>query len=415
MRHARVVVIGGGFGGVAVTHALRRAPCDVTLIDRQNHHLFQPLLYQVATAGLSPANIAWPIRSIFRKDLRVSVLMADVSSIDPKAKVVHHSEGDISYDYLVIAAGAKNGWFGRPEWSASAVGLKSLADAVEIRTQLLTSFEKAEAVLEDQKRHELMTFVVIGGGPTGVEMAGAIAELGRKVLQRDFRNTNTAKARVILIELADRLLLSFHHSLGEYAKAQLEKIGVEVWLGTRVSDIRDGVLQTSRGEVKVGAVVWAAGVEAQPAARWLDEPHDRGGRVIVDSACRVPGLDGVFVIGDIARFEQEGQALPGVAPVAMQQGKYVAEVIANEIKGWDAPAPFEYKDPGTMATIGRSAAVAQKGDIRLTGFLAWMAWLVVHLRALMAFRNRLLVFVQWVFAYLTWQRGARLITRMRRE
>jgi NADH dehydrogenase len=341
--------------------------------------------------------------------------MADVTSIDGKAKVVHHSEGELPYDYLVIAAGAKNGWFGRPEWSASAIGLKSLADAVEIRTALLTGFEMAEATRDEAKRQELMTFVVIGGGPTGVEMAGAIAELGRKVVAADFRHVNTAKARVILIELADRLLLSFHHSLGDYAKAQLEKIGVEVWLGTRVSDISDGVLQTSRGEVHAGAVVWAAGVEGQPAGRWLDAPTDKAGRVIVDTACRVVGHEDVFVIGDVARFEQDGAALPGVAPVAMQQGKYVAEVIHNAVKGWDAPSPFVYHDPGTMATIGRSAAVAQKGDIRLTGFLAWMAWLFVHLRALMAFRNRMLVFVQWVFAYLTWQRGARLITRMRRE
>lgn len=414
-RLPRVMVIGGGFGGIALVKKLRKTPCEIILIDKQNHHLFQPLLYQVATAGLSPANIAYPIRSIFRDDPRVTVLMAEVLDIDTEERVVRHSEGESHYDYLVIAAGAKNGWFGRPEWSATAVGMKSIADAIEIRSQLLTCFEQAEMARSDQDRNRLMTFIVIGGGPTGVEMAGAIAELGKRVLARDFRAINPANARVILIELGEKLLPSFDPKLSDYAKSHLEKIGVEVWLATRVTDIREGMIQSSRGEIPAGVVVWAAGVEANPASRWLKVDADRGGRISVDDHCRVNGIENVFAIGDLARFEEDDLVLPGVAPVAMQQGAYVADVIERDLRGWPKADAFRYKDPGSMATIGRSAAVVEFGNTRMTGFIAWLAWLFVHLIKLLTFRNRALVLMQWIFAYFSWKRGARLITRMRRE
>lgn len=406
----RVVIVGAGFGGVEAAHNLARADVDVVIIDRQNHHLFQPLLYQVATAGLSPANIAWPIRALFRRQRNVRVVMAEVRSVDLATQVVMTDEGEEKYDQLIIATGMVNGWFGRDDWAEHAHGLKTLDEAMGVRNEVLSALEQAELETDPVRRKALMTMVVIGGGPTGVEMAGSLAELTRRVLNRDFDRINPAEARIVLIEAGDRLLNGFCPDLSQETLRALQDVGVEVRLKSRVQDIRDGIVQLEGELLGAATILWAAGVQGTPVASWLGAEADRMGRVIVDSRCRPASLtdqQNVYVIGDIAHFKgEEGHPLPGVATVAMQQGKYVAELIQNPAR----TAPFVYKDPGSMATIGRHRAVVQKDRLRLTGFVAWLAWLFVHLIKLMSMRNKVLVFVQWTWSYLTWERGARLIT-----
>lgn len=407
----RVVIIGGGFAGLECAKSLADAPVEIVLIDRQNHHLFQPLLYQVATAGLAAPNIAWPIRSILRKQSNVQVLMAEVDGINWAERRVLHDQGATSFDWLVLATGMTHGWFGHDEWSRYAVGLKSLEDAQQIRSRLLTCFEEAEAATDENAKRMLLTSVVIGGGPTGVEMAGSMAELANRTLVEDFRRIDPRSARVVLIEAGPRLLNGFPEDLGEEARQRLEAMGVRVLTGTRVQDIRQNVVLTEEGPFHAGTIVWAAGVHGTPAAEWLGLEPDRLGRIQVDGRCRVIGRPGAFAIGDIARVVEIEPPLPGVAQVALQQGDYVADVIRAEALGRTPPEPFRYHDKGSMATIGRSAAVAVIGKRKFKGFIAWALWLFVHLISLFSFRNRAMVFMQWVIAYVNYSRGARLILR----
>jgi NADH dehydrogenase len=407
----RVVVIGGGFGGLCAARALGQAPVRVTLLDRQNHHLFQPLLYQVATAALSPADIAEPLRGIVRKQENCEVLLAEAKSIDTAAKTVITDGEPISYDYLVIAAGARHHSFGHDDWEKVAPGLKSLDDALEIRRKMLLSFELAEKTNDDAERRAAMTFVVVGGGPTGVEMAGAIAEIAKQTLVRDFRHINSKHTRVILVENSDRVLGFFDPVLSESAGRQLRRIGVDLRLGVQATEVTsEGVVLSSGEKIPAKTVVWAAGNKASPLGASLGVPTDRGGRVIVKPDLSIPNHPEVFVIGDMANFTLEGGTpLPGLAPVAMQQGRHVAENIEQIINGgWTRP--FEYNDKGTMATIGRCAAVADTGWMRFTGFPAWLAWLFIHLLFLVSFRSKIGVLFSWAYTYLVYGRKARLIT-----
>lgn len=407
----RVVIIGGGFGGLEAAKQLRNASVRVTLLDRQNHHLFQPLLYQVATAALSPSDIAEPLRHILRKQENAEVIMSEVQSIDPVKKQVITGDGPIAYDYLIVAAGARHSYFGRDEWEKLAPGLKSLDDALEIRRRMLTAFEIAEKTTDDAERKAAMTFVIVGGGPTGVEMAGAIAEIARITLIKDFRHIDSSQARVILIEGSPEILSAFSGGLPTSALKQLTNIGVNVRLGARVENItEEGV--TLKGGEKIAAktVVWAAGNAASPLGKSLGVPLDPQGRVIVKADCSIPGHPEVFVIGDQAHFgAPDERPLPGLSPVAIQQGGHVAEAIQALERG-QATRPFEYFDKGTMATIGRHAAVAEVGSIRFSGIMAWLAWLFIHLIFLVGFRNRFAVLFNWAYAYVTYGRGARLIT-----
>jgi NADH dehydrogenase len=407
----RVVIIGGGFGGLAAARALRRAPVRITLIDRQNHHLFQPLLYQVATAALSPADIAEPLRHILRRQANTEVILTEAGSIDVRAKQVITTDGPLGYDYLIIAAGARHSYFGHDEWEKAAPGLKSLDDALEIRRRMLTSFEIAEKTNDDSERRAAMTFVVVGGGPTGVEMAGAIGEIARVTLIRDFRHIDSSHARVLLIESGPEILQTFSGGLPASAQKQLSALGVEVCLGVKVVEISDRGVVLSNGEsIPAKTVVWAAGNAASPLGQALGVPLDRQGRVIVNGDCSIPGHPEVFVIGDQAHFAVNGgRPLPGLSPVAIQQGRHVARNIESLLRG-GATERFEYFDKGSMATIGRHAAVAEIGSIRFSGVIAWLAWLFVHLIFLVGFRNKLLVLFNWAYAYITYGRGARLIT-----
>ncbi|MBS1709894.1 MAG: NAD(P)/FAD-dependent oxidoreductase [Armatimonadetes bacterium] len=399
----RVVVLGGGFGGLKCAQALARADVEVTVIDKANHHLFQPLLYQVATAGLSPANIAWPIRNILRHQDNVTVLMAEVTGIDTAGKLVRHSEGETPYDTLVVATGSRNAYFGHADWTEHTLGLKDIDDALAMRNSVLRAFEEAEAQPDAQARLPYLTFVVIGGGPTGVEMAGALAELAKRAMASDFRHIDPTHARVVLIEAGDRLLSTFPEDLSAKAAASLRGLGVELRLGKRVQKIGDGYVCLADDQIFTKNVVWAAGMEATPAAIWLGVTPGHGGRVVVDDHLRVVGLEDVYAVGDVA--EVQGQELPGVAQVAMQGGRYVAGQIVTP-----TDEPFVYRDLGTMATIGRKAAVAVIGRAKLSGFVAWTSWLSLHLVMLAVFRNRVIVFFQWIAAYLTYQPAARLIT-----
>lgn len=404
-----VVVVGGGFGGLAVTRGLARAPVRVTLLDRTNHHLFQPLLYQVAMAGLSPAEIAYPIRSILRRQRNVTVLLAEARSIDLGARVLRLSDGELAYDTLVLATGARTGYFGHADWAAVAPGLKDLDDAVGIRERVLLAFERAEREPDPARRRRLLTFVVIGGGPTGVELAGALAELSRFALSRDFRVIRPEAARVILIEAGPRILATFPDTLSDSAVRQLEGLGVSVWREGRVTDIDAGGVTLGEERIESDTVIWAAGVEATPLTGSLDVPRDRAGRVLVEPDLSVPGHPEAFVIGDAACFlHQTGKPLPGVAPVAHQMGRFVARSIRDTLAG-RSRGTFRYVDKGNMATIGRSRAVADFGRLRLSGALAWVGWLAVHILFLIGFRNRLIVLVQWFWSYVTYQRGTRLI------
>lgn len=405
-----VVIVGGGFGGLYAARALREAPVRVTVVDRRNHHLFQPLLYQVATAVLSPADIAQPIRLILRGQENASVLLAEVTSIDLERREVVLDDGRLGYDFLVLAPGTSHAYFGHDEWEPLAPGLKSLEDAVEIRRRVLIAFEDAEREQDPGRRAAHLTFVVVGGGPTGVELAGAIAEIARFTLAEDFDHIDPTKANVILLEAADRLLLTFPKKLGEKAARELRRLGVEVRFGKPVTEIAPGLVCLGEEQVEAQTVLWAAGVKASPLARCLDAPLDRAGRVRVDDDLSVPGHPEAFVVGDLATLsDSRGKPLPGTAPVAIQQGRWAAGNVERLISG-QATRPFRYRDRGNMATIGRNSAVADIKGLRLTGFVAWLAWAIVHVFNLIGFRNRLLVSIQWLWGYLTFQRGARLIT-----
>ena len=407
MARPHVVIIGAGFGGLAAARALARAKVDVTLIDRRNHHLFQPLLYQVATAGLSPADIAAPIRAILRGQRNARVVLDEVVAIDrPQRRVILTEGWPISYDRLIVATGARHSYFGRDEWAAHAPGIKTIDDATAVRRKILLALERAETENDPARRQALLTFAVIGGGPTGVEMAGAIAELARRSVSRDFRSITPHCSRVLLIEAGPRLLSAFPPALAEKAKAAIEELGVTVHIGTPVTGIGADRLELGGEVIATHTVIWAAGVQASPAARWLDVPADRAGRVIVAPDLTVPGHPEIQVIGDTAAFSGgNGHALPGIAPVAKQQGRHAARMIAT---GWSRP--FRYRDYGKLATIGRHRAVIEFGRIRLSGTLAWLLWCTAHIFFLAGYRNRLIVGANWLWNYLSFERGARLIT-----
>jgi len=407
-----VVIIGGGFGGLIAAESLATAPVQVTLLDRTNHHLFQPLLYQVAMAGLAASEIAQPIRGILRSQENVTVLMAEATSVDLRARTVQVTGGDaLSWDFLIVACGAETSYFGHDEWRAAAPGLKSLRDAVDIRERVLLAFEAAEREAVEERRNRLLSFVVIGGGPTGVELAGAVAELAKFVLDRDFRRIDPSAARVTLIEAGPRLLPSFPPDLSESAAAQLRELGVAVRTGAPVTAIEHDCVRLGDERVDCSLVVWAAGVQAVPLVKTFGVPLDKAGRVLVEKDLGIPGHPRAFVIGDAARLDgKDGKPLPGVSPVAMQQARSVGKSIRRMLVGKD-PLTFEYFDKGNMATIGRRRAVAMVQGMRLSGFLAWMAWLLVHIWYLIGFRNRIVVMITWAWSYFTYRRGARIIAR----
>jgi NADH dehydrogenase len=405
-----VVIIGAGFGGLAAAKTLGKAPVDLVVIDQHNYHLFQPLLYQVATAGLSPADIASPIRQVLRGQPNTAVMLAKVSGVDLARKEVIAEGRRIGFDKLIVATGARHGYFGHDEWEKHAPGLKRIDDATYLRRRILLAFEKAETVTDAEERRRLLNFVVVGAGPTGVEMAGAIAELARKALAADFRAIDPSKARIILIEAGPRVLPSFDPPLSDAATRALEKLGVEVCLGGVVTSVdTDGVIVAGE-RMEARTIIWAAGVMASPAGNWLNAKTDRAGRVIVEPDLTIPGHPEIFVIGDAASArDPDDSPLPGVAPVAKQQGAYVAKRIVAELQGKACP-PFRYRDFGSLATIGRKNAVVQMKGIRVSGFIAWLVWCVAHIYFLIGFRNRLVVILNLAWNYLTFQRGTRLIT-----
>jgi NADH dehydrogenase len=405
-----VVILGGGFGGLYAARGLKHAPVRVTLVDRRNHHLFQPMLYQVATAALNPSDIAAPIRSVLRKQSNTEVLLAEVGSVDTSERRVDFTDGtDTTYDYLIVATGARHSYFGHDEWEPLAPGLKSLEDAVEIRERVLLAFERAERELDPVRRHAYLTFVVVGGGATGVEMAGAVAELRRYALRRDFRHIDPGEATVLLLEGGPRLLPSYPRSLSDKAKHELRRLGVEVRTETMVTDIRPGSVVAAGWTIPTQTVIWAAGNMASPILRSLDTPLDHVGRAIVEPDCTIPGHPEVFVLGDAALFaHQEGGPLPGISPVAIQMGEYTADTIKGDLAGEPRRA-FHYWDKGQLAVIGRGRAVADIWRLHFGGFLAWLIWTFVHIFFLIGFRNRILVMIQWAWSYVTYGRGARLI------
>ncbi|HEY3149774.1 MAG TPA: NAD(P)/FAD-dependent oxidoreductase [Dongiaceae bacterium] len=408
----RVVILGAGFGGLSAAKALRNAPADVLVIDRRNYHLFQPLLYQVATAALSPAEIASPIRSILSRQKNARVLMARVTGIDAARKRVLLEDGrEEPFDHLVVATGARHAYFGHDDWAGCAPGLKKIDDATDIRRRILLAFERAEAASDPEARKALLTFVVIGGGATGVEMAGAIAELAHWALADEFRVIDPTQARIVLIEAGQRLLPAFPPKLGEFARQALAKLGVEVQLG-RAVELCDAAGIVYGGErIASRTIVWGAGVQASPAARWLGADKDRAGRVVVAKDLSIAGHPDIFVIGDTAAVtDRKGQPVPGIAPAAKQMGAYVGRLIAARIAGKKDSAPFRYAHAGSLATIGRSAAIADFGWIRVKGWLAWWLWGIAHIYFLIDFRSRFVVALQWLWSYLTYRRGARLIT-----
>jgi len=411
-----IVVLGAGFGGLAFCRHFQAADTRITLVDRTNHHLFQPLLYQVAAAGLSAPDIAQPIRSVLADRSDITVLMENVTGFDLAQKKVFLEKSALDYDYLVLALGSKTGYFGHPEWEPFAHGLKTLDDALRIRSDVLSAFEKAEMETGPAERARLLTIVIVGGGPTGVELAGAFAELARTVLAGDFRHIDPAQARIILIEGSPRVLAHLPPDLSASAQRQLEKLGVQIRTGLHVKAIRADEVELVTGEIiRAGTILWAAGVSATPLTKLLGVELDKASRVKVNLDLSLPNHPEVFAIGDMALVLQaDGKPVPGVSPAAMQMGKYAAKIIENEIKFGAAHVvrpPFKYWDKGTMATIGRSSAVALIGKIRLHGFVAWLSWLFVHLIFLIGFRNRIAVLSQWAYAYFTYKRGARIITR----
>jgi NADH dehydrogenase len=408
----RVVIVGAGFGGLMAARALARAEVDVLVIDRHNYHLFQPLLYQVATAALSPADIAEPIRVIFRRQGNATVLLDEVIAVDPRAQIVKTRAGAWQrYDWLILATGSRYNYFGHADWPSWAPGLKSLDDATLIRRRALLAFEEAEAASDAALRQRLLTFVLVGAGPTGVEMAGALAELAHATLSRDFRNINPQTARIILVEAGSRVLAGFPETLSAFAVRSLERMGVEVLLNTPIEAIDDHGVTAKGGRLEAANVIWCAGVEASPVARWLGVPAAKGGRVQVVPDLSVPGHPEIFVIGDAAFVTgSNGEPLPGLAPVAKQQGHYVGKLITRRVRGDPNPPPFRYRDEGALATIGRHSAIADFGWVRLTGFAAWVLWGIVHIFFLIGFRRRASVFLNWMWAWVTYGRGARLIT-----
>lgn len=405
-----VVIVGGGFGGVWTAKALRRVQARVIVIDRENHHVFQPLLYQVATAGLSPANIAQPIRGILTSE-NVEVVMGEVTGVDKEANEVILGDDRIPFDYLVLATGAKHSYFGHDAWEEFAPGLKTIDDATKIRSRILLAFEQAESAKSEDEKRKCLNFVVVGGGATGVELAGAIAEIARRTLPRDFDHIDSRDATVQLLEAGPRLLSAFSESLCQATLESLQKLGVTVRLNTKVEEIGDGIVKTNSEVIEARTILWAAGVQATPAAKWLGVEADRAGRVLVTPNCSIPGHPNIFVIGDaMALKDKKGNPLPGVAQVAMQQGKFVAKVISSLIRGEPSKATFSYFDKGSMATIGKRLAVAQIGSIEMRGLLAWLSWAVIHVWYLIGLKNKLLVMIQWIWSYLFSNRGARLIT-----
>ena len=418
MSGKKIVIIGGGFGGLYTAKSLKNLQADITLIDKRNFHLFQPLLYQVATGGLSPADIAFPLRAIFKKQKNVSVILGNVTDIDFTNRQVAGTDWLIPYDYLVIAAGSYHHYFGNEQWETAAPGLKTIEDATNIRSRILSAFERAESVKDIDKRNSLLTFAVVGGGPAGVEMAGAIAELSRHTLLHDFRNINPTDARILLIEGTDRILPPYPEKLSHDAEITLRRLGVEVMTNAIVRNIaQDRInIKLPNGEIEIACntVIWAAGVKAaslsEIVSKKLGAGTDKSGRLVVNSNCCLDADEKVFIIGDLAHFDTDnGTPLPGVAAVAMQQGRYVAGVISAHISG-QKYEPFQYKDKGNLAVIGRKSAVAFRKSVRLSGFFAWILWLFVHLMYLVGFENRVLVFVQWAFNYISFNHSARLIT-----
>ena len=407
----RVVIVGGGFGGLYAARALGDAALDITLVDRTNHHVFQPLLYQVATASLSPSQIAYPIRGVLRRQQNTRVHLAEVTAVDVANRKVLLRDGELPYDYLVLAAGARHAYFGHPEWEPLAPGLKTLEDALDIRGRILLAFERAERERDPERRRAQLTFVVVGGGPTGVELAGAIGEIACKVMTRDFRAIDTRETRTILVEAGPRILPTFPDTLSEKAERSLERLCVEVRTGEAVTRMEPGAVWIGGDRVASGTVLWAAGVAPSLLARSLGAPLDRAGRVVVNADLTIPGHSEVFVIGDLAACnDATGTPLPGLAPVAIQQGQYAARAILHAMRG-EAREPFRYRDRGTMATVGRASAVVTLGRLRLSGYPAWLLWCFVHILWLIGFRNRFLVMIEWAWAYLRSERSARLITR----
>jgi NADH dehydrogenase len=410
MEASHVVIIGGGFGGLSAAKSLARADVRVTLLDRRNHHVFTPLLYQVATAGLSPGDIASPIRWILRHQRNVSVQLATVTRVDVPRQTVVLEDGEIAYDYLIVATGATHAYFGHDDWARVAPGLKTLEDALTIRRKVLLAFERAEREPDAAAQRRLLTFAVVGAGPTGVELAGALAEISRHALASDFRSIAPETARILLIEAGPAVLASYPEPLRTFARRALERLGVSVWTGSPVSSIAPGTLQVGAETIEVGTILWAAGVAASPIGASLGVPLDRVGRVIVNPDLTIPGSDRVYVAGDLGAFAgPDGRPLPGVVQVAMQQARHATSNILRTIKN-ESRTPFVYDDLGTMATIGRNSAVADLGWIRLKGLVAWLAWVFLHVYTLIGFRNRLSVMTQWAFSYLTYQRSVRLIT-----
>jgi NADH:ubiquinone reductase (H+-translocating) len=405
-----VVIIGAGFGGLSAAKSLAKAPLDVVLIDRYNYHMFQPLLYQVATAALSPADIAWPIRTMFCREPNVSVMLANVSAIDAERNEVIADGHQIPFDYLIVATGARQAYFGHSDWAQNAPGLKTIDDAMYFRRRILLAFERAETEPDPDERRRLLNFVVVGGGATGVELTGAIAELAKRALASDFRAIDPRSARIVLVEAGPRVLRQLDESLSSYAQRALEQLGAEVRLGTVVTGCDGAGISMGTERIESRTIMWSAGVEASPAGQWLGAESDRAGRVKVEPDLSLPGRPHIFVLGDTALVTGGGgEPLPGVAPVAKQQGAYVARVIAARAGGRSAP-PFQYRDFGMLAVIGRSRAVAQFGRIKLRGRPAWLLWCFAHIYFLIGFRNRLLVMLNWAWNFLTFGRGARLIT-----
>jgi NADH dehydrogenase len=404
----KIVVIGGGFAGLWAVQRLRKAPVEITLIDRSNHHLFQPLLYQVATAGLAAPSIAAPLRNILRDQRNATVIMGQVTRIDPARRVVTANDQEIPYDYLLVASGATHAYFGRDHWEPFAPGLKTLDDAFVIRRRVLAAFEEAESTTDDATRDACLTFAVIGGGPTGVELAGTLAEIARHTLAKEFRRIDSRKARVLLIEAGPRVLSTFTEKLSTKARAQLEKLGVEVLAGAPVTDLGAGFLKIGERTIAARTILWAAGVAASPLGKQLDAELDRAGRVRVAPDLSVPAHPEIFVAGDLASIELDGRPVPGVAPAAKQMGARVARNILERLAGRPAQ-PFKYMDFGSLATIGRHSAIAQLPKLAISGALAWWFWLVLHIYFLIGFRSRLIVLINWAWAYFTYGRGARII------
>jgi NADH:ubiquinone reductase (H+-translocating) len=412
MAKARVVIIGGGFGGLYAARALARARVEITLVDRRNHHLFQPLLYQVATATLNPSDIAVPIRSVLRRQRNVRVLLGEATSIDTSARRVYLADGaELPYDFLLLATGATHSYFGHDAWAGAAPGLKSIDDALEIRRRVFLAFEAAERSTDPEERRAFMTFVIIGAGPTGVEMAGALAEIARHSLRGDFRDIDPSQTRIVLVEGMDRVLPTYPEALSTAAARRLGKLGVELRLGQRVTDVDDHTVTMGSERLAARTIVWAAGVAASPLARSLGVPLDRAGRVLVRPDLSIPDHEEVFVAGDLAAIPQAGgEPVPGVSPAAMQAGRHVARTIRNTLAG-KPREPFQYFDKGSFAVIGRGAAVGTLlNRFKLTGLVAWLGWLFIHLYFLIGYRNRLLVLIDWAYSYLFFRRGARLIT-----